>query len=130
MADSDKTVNKYIGEQIRKYRTHKNITLEELAEYLKTTPQAISRYELGDRKTDNDTLFKLAEYFNVSINDFFPPLEYNAKNKFENQNQFNELEILFDNNKDILTEDDKETIKFLIEKRKREIDKQLGDDKE
>lgn len=39
-----------------------------------------------------------------------------------------ELEILFNKNKDILTEDDKETIKFLIEKRKREIDKQLGED--
>jgi len=47
----------------------------------------------------------------------------------ENNNQpiFDELELLFDKHKDILTDDDKETIKFLIEKRKREIDKQLGE---
>ena len=42
-------------------------------------------------------------------------------------NTFDETEILFDKYKDILTDDDKETIKFLIEKRKREIDKQLGE---
>lgn len=76
MLDKNKKVNKYIGEQIRKYRNQKNITLEELAEYLETTPQAISRYELGDRKTDNDTLFKLAEYFGTSVNSFFPPLNF------------------------------------------------------
>ena len=28
----------------------------------------------------------------------------------------------------ILTEDDKETIKFIVEKRKREIDKNLGEE--
>lgn len=65
-------INKYIGEKIRKLRLQKNITQEELAEYLGVTTQAVSRYELGDRKTDNDILFKLADYFKVSINDFFP----------------------------------------------------------
>ena len=43
-------------------------------------------------------------------------------------NEFDELELLFNKNKDILTEDDKETMKFIIEKRRREIDKQLGDE--
>ena len=41
-------------------------------------------------------------------------------------NSFDEFELLFDKNKDVLTEDDKEYIKFIIEKRKKEIDKQLG----
>ena len=44
-------------------------------------------------------------------------------------NDFDELEILFNKNKDILSDDDKETIKFVIEKAKRKIDEQLGDDK-
>jgi len=69
-------INKYIGEKIRTYRLSKNINQEELAEYLGVSIQSISRYELGDRKTDNDVLFKLADYFNVSINDFFPPLSF------------------------------------------------------
>lgn len=69
-------INKYIGEKIRNFRQSKNITQEEVAEFLGVTTQAISRYELGDRKTDNDVLFKLADYFNVSINDFFPPISF------------------------------------------------------
>lgn len=73
-------VNKYIGNKIRYFREQKNLTQEEVAEYLNTTPQTISRYEIGDRKTNQDILFKLAEYFKVSINDFFPPLSFdNAK---------------------------------------------------
>lgn len=73
-------INKYIGNKIRGYREQKNLTQEEVAEYLNTTPQTISRYEIGDRKTNQDILFKLAEYFKVSINDFFPPLSFDNAN--------------------------------------------------
>jgi len=45
----------------------------------------------------------------------------------DNKNSFDELELLFDKHKDILTDDDKEYIKFIIEKRKKEIDKELGE---
>ena len=38
-----------------------------------------------------------------------------------------EVELLFDKNKNILTQDDKDYIKFIIEKRKKEIDKELGE---
>lgn len=69
-------INKYIGNKIRNFREQKNLTQEEVAEYLNTTPQTISRYEIGDRKTNQDILFKLAEYFKISINEFFPPLNF------------------------------------------------------
>ena len=59
-------INKYIGNKIRELRTKRNITQEELAEVLKTTPQTVSRYEIGERKTNQDILFSLANYFNVS----------------------------------------------------------------
>ena len=49
--------------------------------------------------------------------------------KIPNFLYYDELEILFNKNKDILSDDDKETIKFVIEKAKRKIDEQLGDDK-
>ena len=38
-----------------------------------------------------------------------------------------EVELLFDKNKNILTQDDKDYIKFIIEKRKKDIDKELGE---
>ena len=69
-------INKYIGNKIRNFREQRSLTQEEIAEYLNTTPQTISRYEIGDRKTNQDILFKLAEYFKISINDFFPPLSF------------------------------------------------------
>ena len=62
--------------RIKELRERKNLTQEDLAEYLNTTSQTISRYEIGDRKTNQDILFKLAEYFKISINDFFPPLSF------------------------------------------------------
>ena len=68
-------VNKYVADKIKYYRTSRNITQDELAEMLDTTYQSISRYETGDRKTNNELLFKLSKIFNVSINDFFPPVD-------------------------------------------------------
>lgn len=66
-----------------------------------------------------DKLEMLANYFNIQKSDLIE----DKKN-----NNFDELEILFSKNKDILTDDDKEMIKFMIEKRKKEIDKQLGEE--
>lgn len=69
-------INKYIGNKIRELRERKNLTQEDLAEYLNTTSQTISRYEIGNRKINQDILFKLAEFFKISISDFFPPLSF------------------------------------------------------
>ena len=115
-------VTKYVANKIKSFRESKNITQQELAEALGTTQQSIARYESGERKADQNILFMLSEYFGVSIDDFFP--EQKRKTEY-----FDELEILFNKNKDILSADDKETIKFVIEKAKRKIDEQLGEDK-
>lgn len=66
-------LKKYIGSKIREMRLRSDLSQDELAERMNTTKQSISRYENGERKTDQDILFKLADIFNVSINDFFPP---------------------------------------------------------
>lgn len=79
-------INKYIGSKIREFRERKNLTQDDVAEYLGTTLQTISRYELGDRKTNQDVLFKLAEYFKISINDFFPPLSFDNAEYIEDEN--------------------------------------------
>lgn len=73
---SNANVTLYIANKIKKFRESKNITQQELAELLNTTQQSIARYESGERKTDNNILFTLADIFNVSINDFFPPLSF------------------------------------------------------
>lgn len=78
-------INEYIGQKIKEFRIKKNIGQEELAEFLHTTPQTISRYELGQRKAGNDILFDLADYFKVSINDFFPPTTFNNGTIIDNE---------------------------------------------
>lgn len=67
-------LSKFIGFKIKELREANKKTQEDLAKALGTTRQSISRYENGLRKVGQDELFKLADYFNVSLDYFFPPI--------------------------------------------------------
>ena len=69
-------ITQYVADKIKEYRERRNITQQELAEALNVKQQTIARYESGERKADQNVLFALADYFNISINDFFPPLHF------------------------------------------------------
>lgn len=69
-------ISKFVGEKIKDFRLKKGITQQELGEYLNTTSQTISRYESGILEANQNVLFKLSDFFGVSINDFFPPLKF------------------------------------------------------
>lgn len=69
----DMELSKYIGQKIKQFRNARNLTAEELAEKIGTTRATITRYETGARKANQDVLFQLADIFNVSVDDFFPP---------------------------------------------------------
>ena len=71
-------LKKYIGNQIKTFRKSAGFTQDELAKRLNTTKQTISRYEKGERKANQDMLFKLCDIFDVSIDDFFPIVSKNA----------------------------------------------------
>ncbi len=53
--------------RIRALRKEKNITQAELGKFLKVSDRSIGFYELGERDPDTDTLRRLADYFDVSI---------------------------------------------------------------
>ena len=53
--------------KIKELRSEKGITQTELASYLKISARAVGYYENGEREPDYDTLLKIAEYFDVSI---------------------------------------------------------------
>ncbi len=52
---------------LKKLRREANLTQKQLSEILDLTPAAIGLYEQGRRKPDFETLEKLADFFNVSI---------------------------------------------------------------
>ena len=95
---SENNITKYVGNRIKYFRENKNITQQELAEAMNTSQQSIARYESGERKADQNILFQLATYFNISINDFFPEIKNKAsendiklvKEKIGNSNEFSE----------------------------------------
>ena len=66
-------LNKYIGTKIKHFREAQSLTQDDLAEKLDTTRQSVSRYENGERKANQDLLFRLASIFNVTVDEFFPP---------------------------------------------------------
>ena len=55
-----------IGETIKKLRKQKDMTQEQLAEYLNISPQAISRWEINSTLPDITLIPTLANIFDVS----------------------------------------------------------------
>lgn len=110
----------YFTENLKFLRIQKGLTQDELAKKMDKDYSTIGKWELGQRNPIMSDIIKLSEIFNVSVQDL---VEKNLRIKNQTPD---ELDVLFDKHKDILTNDDKETIKFIIEKRKREIDKELG----
>ena len=57
----------YLSENLKKYRIMKNLTQEDVAEYLGLTPQSISKWERGECYPDITFLPALANIFETSI---------------------------------------------------------------
>lgn len=54
-------------EKLKKLRLSNNLTQSQLAEILETTKQAISAYESGKIAPSLNSLIKLSENFNISL---------------------------------------------------------------
>ena len=57
----------HLSENLRKYRILKNLTQEDVAEYLGITPQSVSKWERGESYPDITLLPALANIFETSI---------------------------------------------------------------
>ena len=55
-------------DMIRRLRTEKGLSQDELAEKLFVTRQAVSRWENGETTPNTETLKLLSQFFDVSIN--------------------------------------------------------------
>lgn len=113
----------YFSNNLRFLREKKKLSQNKLGELANVNQTTIARWEKEEISPSLDNILDLADVLNVSIADL-------TGKDLTTNNPSDELEILFFKYKDILTDEDKEYIKFIIEKRKREIDKQLGDNNE
>lgn len=73
MTDTELAI--YIGEKIREYRILKGFTQKELAQKIGMGDTTVANYEKGFRTPKKNTLFKLANAFDISIDDLFPPIQ-------------------------------------------------------
>lgn len=61
-------INLEIGRKIKSYRKIKNMTLEELSKKIYKSTSTISKYENGQIKIDVESLYLIAQAFDISIN--------------------------------------------------------------
>lgn len=102
---SNEELTLYIANKIKEMREFRNMNQQELAERLNITKQAVSRYENGQRKANQDVLFELSKIFGCNINDFFP------KNDANNH----QIETIAAHIDDDVTEEEMEEILAYIE---------------
>ena len=56
-----------MGKRLRELRLKRNLSQEEVARHIGITRSAYSHYEINNRQPVYETLIKLADFFNVSI---------------------------------------------------------------
>jgi transcriptional regulator with XRE-family HTH domain len=62
---------KLLGETLKKLRLKDNKTHQNMADMLNITRPAYGNYESNDREPNIETLIKLADYYEVSMDDLF-----------------------------------------------------------
>ncbi len=67
--DYKKVVTKTIGNNIRHERNKRELTIEELSEYLDITPGFLGLIERGDRGTNVANLCRISEFFSITLDD-------------------------------------------------------------
>ena len=102
---------KYFNKNLKFIRQQNSISQQELADKLNLDRSTISRWENNEMDATVENAIQVANVLNVSIADLL------GKDLTINNNiTFNQTQILFDKTKDILSDDDRATIEFIMKK--------------
>ena len=112
----------YLSKNIKYLRQKNNLTQEDFGKIVNKARSLISAWESDDREISTEDIIKISNHFFVSMDDLVSKDLSIEDNKMQD-----ELDVLFSKYKDKLSDSDKEYIKFIIERTKKEIDKQLGE---
>ena len=96
--------------RIRELRKERNLTMKRLGEAIGVAESTISLYENGKRQPDNDTLQKLADYFNVSVDYILGRTDDMNQNPGEENISFDDFTYAMYNESKELTEEDKQAL--------------------
>lgn len=100
----------FLGSNIKHLRIKKKITQKQIAEYLGKTDGAISFWESGSREPNAVDLGKLSQLFQVPVSDLLlKDLRF--------QDETDEVKELYETYSHLLTPEDKDMIKYIIQKR-------------
>lgn len=115
---------RFYSQNLKFLRQNKNMSQQGLAEKLNVDRSTVSRWENDEMDITVGNAILISNFFNVPLEKFTNVDLSNPDNV-----TYDELDVLFNKYKDKLSDKDKEHIKFIIEQTKKDIDKQLGDDK-
>lgn len=99
------------SKNLKYLRDLKKLSQNKLAEMANVNQTTIARWENEDISPTLDNIFDLANALNVSVADLTGK---DLSGEFKNT--FNETQVLFDKSKDILSDDDRATIEFIMKK--------------
>ena len=114
----------FLGKNIKYLRKKNKLKQDDIASIVGKTRTLVSAWENDDRDVTTEDIIKLANHFGIPMDTL---IGVDLKLKEEN-NQLDKTQILFDKYKDHLTESDRQIINTIIEQRKKEIDKERGED--
>ena len=60
-----------IGKKLKELRLSENLTQQQLSDELKISRVNYTRYELDKVRPDYETLIKIADYYDISLDDLF-----------------------------------------------------------
>lgn len=104
------------SERVKKLRKQNNITQGELAEKMNVTPTGVSYWESGKAIPNYETLQRLANYFNVSI-DYLTGNDY-SKND-DDEILFRKIDKVDENKKALLMDILNKTVESFIDDAKK-----------
>ena len=87
-----------IGTIIKKLRHQRDLTQEQLAEYLNVSVSAVSQWESGKTIPDVSTILALSNFFDVTLDELF---DRTSRDKEKELEKYHELDMRYSNQGDI-----------------------------
>lgn len=106
----------YFSENLRYLREKEGISKSDLSKKINVNQSTLTRWENEEMGATIDNALDVANYFNVSMADL-------VGKDLRTLKEIDYFKLFLLNNYDLLTNDDKEYIKFIIEKRIKELEK-------